>query len=139
MNIHEKFFSKIGLNYAILGISAIIIQIVLLNIIGILHADLLSDFNILVILTSLCNYILPFPIFYFLMRKIASQKLEKHPLDIKIFLLYFAISITLSRSFDYCSNREFFPNRHHKSCRKANQLIGHHAESNVSQHHRPDF
>ncbi|MDO5860667.1 CPBP family glutamic-type intramembrane protease [Methanobrevibacter sp.] len=95
MNIHEKFFSKIGLNYAILGISAIIIQIVLLNIIGILHADLLSDFNMLVILTSLCNYILPFPIFYFLMRKIASQKLEKHPLDIKIFLLYFAISITL--------------------------------------------
>lgn len=95
MNIHKKFFSKIGFNYLALGISALIIQIIVLNVIAATNPTLLNDFNMLVILTSICNYILPFPIFFYLMRKLHSQKLDRDSLNVKTFLFYFAISFTL--------------------------------------------
>lgn len=95
MDIHEKFFSKIGLNYLIFGLAALFIQIIILNITRIVNGDLLNDFNVLVLLTSICNYLLPFPILYYLMKKIESEKLEKQSLTLKTFLLYFAISLTL--------------------------------------------
>lgn len=95
MNAHEKFFSKIGFSYLIFGIAAIIIQIILLNIIQATNINLLNDFNILTILTAICNYVLPFPVFYYLMRKIKAEKLEKTTLGIKTFILYLAITMTL--------------------------------------------
>ena len=37
LNIHKKFFSKIGANYLILGIMAIVLQIILVNIISVIN------------------------------------------------------------------------------------------------------
>lgn len=95
MNIHEKFFSKIGLYYLIFAVSALIMQIIAVNIIGTIDNSLLSDFNVLTILSAICNYILPFPILYYLMKKIEVQKLEKESLSLKTFLVYISITFTL--------------------------------------------
>lgn len=95
MDIHKKFFSKIGLNYLIFAIIALIAQIIVVNIFNVVNSSLLTDFNVLTILTSICNYILPFPIFYYLMRKIEKQNLEKQNLSLKTFLLYLSITFTL--------------------------------------------
>ncbi|WP_298502353.1 CPBP family intramembrane glutamic endopeptidase [uncultured Methanobrevibacter sp.] len=95
MNSDKKFFSKIGTNYLIFGISALILQIIAVTIIGAANPNLINDFNILVILTAFCNYILPFPIFYYLMKKIKVIKLEKQKLSLKTFLIYIATTFTL--------------------------------------------
>ena len=95
MDIHKKFFSKIGFNYLILGIITLIFQIIILNIINLTNPQYLTDINIISIVSSICNYILPFPIFYWLMKKISSTKLEKTGIGIKTFILYLGITITL--------------------------------------------
>ncbi|MBQ2665610.1 CPBP family intramembrane glutamic endopeptidase [Methanobrevibacter sp.] len=95
MNIHEKFFSKIGANYLILGVTAIIFQIILINILNATHPEYLGDINIISLLSSICNYILPFPIFYWLMKKLDAVKIEKRSVDAKTFLIYISITITL--------------------------------------------
>lgn len=95
MNSHKKFFSKIGTNYLILGILSIILQIILVNIIHATNPTYIENINILTGLSSLCNYILPFPIFYWLMKKLKSQKIEKNSVGIKTFITYIAITVTL--------------------------------------------
>ena len=95
MNSKKKFFSKIGFNYLILAIAAIIFQILIINIIGRTQPIYLSDINIITVISSICNYILPFPIFYWLMKRIDSEKLEKQSINIKTFISYTAITITL--------------------------------------------
>ena len=95
MNTEKKFFSKIGFNYLILAIAAIIFQILIINIIGRTQPIYLSDINIITVISSICNYILPFPIFYWLMKRIDSEKLEKQSINIKTFISYTAITITL--------------------------------------------
>lgn len=95
MNSEKKFFSKIGFNYLILAIVAIIFQILIINIIGRTQPIYLSDINIITVISSICNYILPFPIFYWLMKRIDSEKLEKQSISIKTFISYTAITITL--------------------------------------------
>lgn len=67
----------------------------MINIIGGVNHNILSDINILAIISSICNYILPFPLFFYLMRKIEKQNLEKQALSLKKFLLYLAITFTL--------------------------------------------
>ena len=95
LNIHKKFFSKIGANYLILGIMAIIFQIIIVNIISIINPEYLHNINIVTTISSLCNYILPFPIFYLLMKKLDSVELEKTNITVKKFILYTGITITL--------------------------------------------
>ena len=95
MNIHEKFFSKIGFNYFLFGLSSLVIQIMAINIVGAINYNLLTDFNVLTILSSICNYILPFPIIYYLLREIDTNPIEKHNLNITKILKYFAITLTL--------------------------------------------
>lgn len=93
LNLNKKFFSKIGFNYLIYLICSLIFAAVLLNLIG--NTGLGNNFNVHVIITAVCNYILPFPILLFLMRKLDSKSIEKESLSIKKFLLYFCISFTL--------------------------------------------
>ena len=95
LNTHKKFFSKIGANYLILGIMAIIFQIIIVNIISIINPEYLHNINIVTTISSLCNYILPFPIFYLLMKKLDSVELEKTNITVKKFILYTGITITL--------------------------------------------
>lgn len=95
MNAYKKFFSKIGFNYLIMGILAIIFQIIILNSLNIINPQYLTDINIISIISSICNYILPFPIFYWLMKKINTTKLEKTSINIKTFIIYIGITLTL--------------------------------------------
>lgn len=95
LNIHKKFFSKIGFNYLVMGIVAIICQILIVNLINITHPEYLANINILSGLSSFCNYVLPFPIFYWLMKKLESYNLEKTGINVKKFITYIGISLTL--------------------------------------------
>lgn len=95
MNVDKKFFSRIGFNYLIYGIASIIIQIIIINIVGVLNPSLISDFNSLTIISAICNYVLPFPILIYLMGKIYSQTPEKNTLTVKRFIAYIAVTLTL--------------------------------------------
>ncbi len=95
LNQDEKFFSKIGINYLIYALSALIIQIIAVNILGATNSTLLNDFNVITILSAISNYVLPFPILFYLMKKIDAQTLEKQNLNLKTFLLYLSITFTL--------------------------------------------
>lgn len=95
MNIHKKFFSKIGFNYLIFAIFALIIQIIAINVIGTVDMNLMNDINFLTIISAICNYVIPFPVLYYLMRKLDSQKLEKQTIGLKTFLIYLSITFTL--------------------------------------------
>ncbi len=95
MNADKKFFSKVGFTYLIYAIAAIIIQIILINILGEINYDFINDFNSLTIISAICNYVLPFPILYCLMKKLDSQTPEKDTLTIKTFITYIAITLTL--------------------------------------------
>lgn len=95
LNSNKKFFSKIGFNYLIYGIIALILQIMLVNTIDILNPDLLNNFNLIFILSSVCNYILPFPLFYYLMKKLKTTRIEASKPSLKNIIHYIAITLTL--------------------------------------------
>lgn len=95
MNIHKKFFAEIGVNYLILGAAALLCQILIVNVLSILKPEYLSDINIITVISSICNYIIPFPVFYGLMKKLDSEKPEKERVGIKTFMLYTGITLTL--------------------------------------------
>ena len=95
LNSDKKFFSKIGLNYLIYVVSAIIIQIILINLFVLMNINIFSDYNALTILSAICNYVLPFPILLFLMKKLESEDLKKQSIGIKSFIRYIAIAFTL--------------------------------------------
>ena len=54
-----------------------------------------NNYNFKLIISSICNYILPFPILLLLMKKLDCENIEKESLSIKTFLLYFCISYSL--------------------------------------------
>lgn len=95
MNSNKKIFSKIGFNYLIYAISAFIIMTILTDVITFTKPELLNSIEILTILSSISNYLLPFPILVFLMKKLDTQKLETNKLNVKTFLIYICITITL--------------------------------------------
>lgn len=83
-----------GFNYLIYAICTIAFPIIIFNIIG-NNSEIVGNINFSLIISAICNYILPFPILLFLMKKLESEKLEKDSLKITTFLLYFCISFTL--------------------------------------------
>ena len=95
MNSHKKFFSKIGFNYLIYIISSLIITIIIANIIAATKPEIINNINISTVISAICNYILPLPILIHLMNKIKSTRPEIHKINIKTFLKYLCITITL--------------------------------------------
>lgn len=95
VNTNKRFFSKIGFSYLAYAILAIVFQIIASTIIGTINYDLLTDINIITVISAICNYILPLPIFLLLMRKINTVKIEKNSISARIFLKYVAITFTL--------------------------------------------
>ena len=79
----------------IYAIITIIFQVIIINVFGILNPGLIYDINSLTILSAICNYILPFPILIYLMKKLDSHIPEQHTLTIKTFITYIAIALTL--------------------------------------------
>lgn len=95
MNTNKKFFSNIGTSYFTLGLLALILQIIIVAIVGVYYPTLINDISVLSIISTICNYALPFPLFYFLMKRISSYNLEKNSVDAKTFVLYIGITLTL--------------------------------------------
>ena len=95
MNSNRKFFSKIGFNYLIYIISSLIITIIIANIIAATKPEIINNINISTVISAICNYILPLPILIHLMNKIKSTRPEIHKINIKTFLKYLCITITL--------------------------------------------
>ena len=95
MNENKKFFSKIGANYLILSIMSIFFQILILNIVCLYNPNLIQSIDIRTIISAIAYYILPFPIFFYLMHKLKAETIEKKSLTIKKFLLYLCITISL--------------------------------------------
>lgn len=77
------------------GVASLIIQIIVINILGFTNHNILNNFNAITIVSAICNYILPFPVLFYLMRKIEKQEMEKESLSLKKFLLYLSITFTL--------------------------------------------
>lgn len=77
------------------GVASLIIQIIVINILGFTNHNILNNFNAITIVSAICNYILPFPVLFYLMRKIEKQELENERLSLKKFLLYLSITFTL--------------------------------------------
>lgn len=95
MNENEKFFSKIGRNYLILAIIAILFQVMTGIIINIIKPSLLGDTFLITILGSICNYIIPLPIILYLMNKLEKTEIKKSKVTPKKFATYICITITL--------------------------------------------
>lgn len=95
MNIHKKFFSKIGFNYLTLAITALIFQIIVVNVVYHINSNIIGNYNIFTILNAICNYVLPLPIFLYLMKRLESEKIIKQNLKIPTLLKYIAITFTL--------------------------------------------
>ena len=95
MNSDKKFFSNIGTSYFALGLSALIFQVIIIAIVALYYPSVTGNISALSIISTICNYILPFPLFYYLMKKITSYKLEKNGINAKTFVLYIGITLTL--------------------------------------------
>ncbi|MBQ2653191.1 MAG: CPBP family intramembrane metalloprotease [Methanobrevibacter sp.] len=95
MNSDKKFFSKIGINYLTYAIATIIIQIIVINMLRLFNNGILNDFNAVTIVSAICSYVLPLPLMIFLMKKLESERLEKHSLNPKTFISYITIALTL--------------------------------------------
>ncbi len=94
-NYAKKAFSKIGFSYLALGITAIIAQILILNIIGPIVPEIFQDQNMLISISAFCTYIVPIPIFLYLMRKVQKVEIIKTNLGLKKFLICFCIALAL--------------------------------------------
>lgn len=95
LNTDKKFFSRIGFNYLIFAVSAIIIQIIVMNGLILANINILDDFNVLTIITAICSYVLPLPIIVYLMRKIEAKRLETQRIGLITLLRYIAVTFTL--------------------------------------------
>lgn len=78
-----------------MGVVAIVSYIILANILALINTNLVNNINILTIASAFCNYIIPIPIFIYLMNKLDAQKPEKEKIGIKKFLMYICICFTL--------------------------------------------
>lgn len=60
-----------------------------------INPEYFNNINIVSGLSSFCNYILPFPIFYWLMKELDEVKIEKTNISVKTFIIYTGITLTL--------------------------------------------
>ena len=93
MEANRRFFSKIGFNYFALGIIIIVLNIIIGSIIQLINPAILSNQTIVTFLSAIWTYLLPLPIFIYIMKKTESETLEKHDMNIKTFVI--CISITM--------------------------------------------
>ncbi len=94
-NTNQKKFSKIGLSYLTLGLTTIITEILIFNIISPHIPQIITNQNLTIIISAICSYILPLPLFLHLLHKINPATIIKKNLNIKKFLICFCITMFL--------------------------------------------
>lgn len=93
MEANRRFFSKIGFNYFTLGIIVLVLNLFIGLFISIINPNLLSNQTIMTFFSAIWTYLLPLPIFIYIMRKTEAKTLEKHKMTVKTFVI--CISITM--------------------------------------------
>lgn len=93
MEANRRFFSKIGFNYFALGIIVLVLNLFIGLFISIINPNLLSNQTMMTFFSAIWTYILPLPIFMYIMRKTEAKTLEKHKMTVKTFAI--CISITM--------------------------------------------
>lgn len=93
MEANRRFFSKIGFNYFALGIIVLVLNLFIGLFISIINPNLLSNQTMMTFFSAIWTYILPLPIFIYIMRKTEAKTLEKHKMTVKTFAI--CISITM--------------------------------------------
>lgn len=93
MEANRRFFSKIGFNYFALGIIILVLNLFIGLFISIINPNLLSNQTMMTFFSAIWTYLLPLPIFIYIMRKTEAKTLEKHKMTVKTFVI--CISITM--------------------------------------------
>lgn len=93
MEANRRFFSKIGFNYFALEIIVLVLNLFIGLFISIINPNLLSNQTIMTFFSAIWTYLLPLPIFIYIMRKTEAKTLEKHKMTVKTFVI--CISITM--------------------------------------------
>lgn len=93
MEANRRFFSKIGFNYFALEIIALVLNLFIGLFISIINPNLLSNQTMMTFFSAIWTYLLPLPIFIYIMRKTEAKTLEKHKMTVKTFVI--CISITM--------------------------------------------
>lgn len=93
MEANRRFFSKIGFNYFALGIIVLVLNLFIGLFISIINPNLLSNQTMMTFFSAIWTYLLPLPIFIYIMRKTETKTLEKHNMTVKTFVI--CISITM--------------------------------------------
>lgn len=93
MEANRRFFSKIGFNYFALEIIVLVLNLFIGLFISIINPNLLSNQTMMTFFSAIWTYLLPLPIFIYIMRKTEAKTLEKHKMTIKTFVI--CISITM--------------------------------------------
>jgi membrane protease YdiL (CAAX protease family) len=93
LEANRRFFSKIGFNYFALGIIVLVLNLFIGLFISIINPNLLSNQTMMTFFSAIWTYLLPLPIFIYIMRKTEAKTLEKHKMTVKTFVI--CISITM--------------------------------------------
>ena len=93
MEANRRFFSKIGFNYFALGIIVLVLNLFIGLLISLINPNLLSNQTMMTFFSAIWTYLLPLPIFIYIMRKTEAKTLEKHKMTVKTFVI--CISITM--------------------------------------------
>lgn len=93
MEANRRFFSKIGFNYFALGIIVLVLNLFIGLFISIINPNLLSNQTMMTFFSAIWTYLLPLPIFIYIIRKTEAKTLEKHKMTVKTFVI--CISITM--------------------------------------------
>ena len=87
MEANRRFFSKIGFNYFALGIIVLVLNLFIGLFISIINPNLLSNQTMMTFFSAIWTYLLPLPIFIYIMRKTEAKTLEKHKMTVKTFVI----------------------------------------------------
>lgn len=93
MEANRRFFSKIGFNYFALGIIVLVLNLFIGLLISLINPNLLSNQTMMTFFSAIWTYLLPLPIFIYIMRKTEAKTLEKHKMTVETFVI--CISITM--------------------------------------------
>lgn len=93
MEANRRFFSKIGFNYFALEIIVLVLNLFIGLFISMINPNLLSNQTMMTFFSAIWTYLLPLPIFIYIMRKTEAKTLEKHKMTVKTFVI--CISITM--------------------------------------------
>lgn len=95
METAKNAFSRIGFSYLSMAIAAIGAQMIIAIVLLDTNPQILSNQDYVTIITSICQYLVPIPILYLLLRKIRPTEIRKRSLSLKTVLVCISVTIAL--------------------------------------------